>query len=261
VREWMLGSGAMQRLVARLGVLLALGCQASKSTPQAQPVGTTTPATEAGTGSAQVTTPGAPGHVTLPRSPATPPVRTTRPLGRAELERLSAFEFQDFRRQARGTTDHVTEVRHTTTTRPALGVTVTIEPCDLAPNAEHACPAMELESWQARRDELRQTLPKDLADRPDTRFEIGKRDLSGVPAIYTYQLGAFFGKDEKGQPVGAYSDAYVLYYNDGINQIRVTAAYLDDAVGGTDHLLAIAPPEDLEKLAVAFLGFYVHAWP
>jgi len=250
----------MQRLVARLGVLLALGCQAGKSTPQAQPVGATSPTAEAGAGSAQATTPAAsPGHVTLPRSPATPPVRTTRPLGRAELERLSAFEFQDFRRQARGTTDRATEFRHTTRTRPVLGVTVTIEPCDHAPNA-NACPAMALSAWQARHDELRQSMPKDLADRPDTRFEIGARDLSGVPAIYTYQLGAFFGKDEKGQPVGAYTDAYVLYYNDGVNQIRVNAAYLDDAVGGSDHLLAIAPPEDLERLAVAFLGFYVHAW-
>jgi hypothetical protein len=45
-----------------------------------------------------------------------------------------------------------------------------------------------------------------------------------------------------------------------VNQIRVNAAYLDDAVGGIDHLLAVAPPEDLEKLAVAFLEFYVHEW-
>jgi hypothetical protein len=253
----------MRRLVARLGILLALGCQASKSTPQAQPVGAAKPTTEDAGSAHAAAPPGppAPGHVTLPRSPATPPIQTTRPLGRAELARLSAFEFQDFRRQDRGTTDRATEVRHTTTTRPTLGVTVTIGPCDPAPHDAHACPAMELESWQARRDELRQALPEDLSDRPDTRFEIGARELSGVPAIYTYQLGALFGKDEQGQPVGAYSDAYVLYYNDGVNQIRVTAAYLDDAVGGSDHLLAIAPREDLEKLAAAFASFYVHAWP
>jgi hypothetical protein len=49
-------------------------------------------------------------------------------------------------------------------------------------------------------------------------------------------------------------------YNDGINQIRVMAQYADDAVAGIDQLLAIAPPDDLERLAVAFASFYLHAW-
>jgi hypothetical protein len=119
---------------------------------------------------------------------------------------------------------------------------------------------MELAPWKARGDELKRFLGKELVARPDTRFEVGARDIAGAPAIYTYQLGYFFGKDEKAQPVGTYSDAYILYYNDGVNQIRVNASYLDDAVGGIDQLLAIAPPEDLEKLAVAFMSFYVHEW-
>lgn len=261
---------------AVLGLLLALGCQANKSTPEAKPTGATSPAGDAAAGSAQATAlaapPVAPAHVMLPRSPDTPPHRTTRPLDTKELARLSAFEFKDFQRQDRGTTGQSIEFRHTTATRPILGVTVTIEPCghpptpptapDAAttPRAQHACTAMELGAWQARRDELEQSLPPDLAARPDTRFEIGTRDIAGTLAIYTYQLGSFFGTDQRGQPVGAYSDAYILYYNDGVNQIRVNAAYLDDAVGDIDHLLAIAPPEDLEKLAVAFLGFYVHEW-
>jgi hypothetical protein len=60
--------------------------------------------------------------------------------------------------------------------------------------------------------------------------------------------------------VRAYSDAYTIYYNDGINQIRVVASYADDAVPGIDQLLALAPQEDLEKLAVAFASYYVHEW-
>jgi len=253
-----------------LGLLLALGCQANKSTPEAKPTGATSPAGDAAAGSALATAPAAPpvapAHVMLPRSPDTPPHRTTRLLDGKELARLSAFEFKDFQRQDRGATDRSIEFRHTTTTRPILGVTVTIEPCEppptaaTAPKAQRACTAMELGAWRAKRDELEQSLPPDLAARPDTRFEIGTRDIAGTPAIYTYQLGSFFGTDQRGQPVGAYSDAYILYYNDGVNQIRVNAAYLDDAVGDIDHLLAIAPPEDLEKLAVAFLGFYVHEW-
>jgi len=31
-------------------------------------------------------------------------------------------------------------------------------------------------------------------------------------------------------------------------------------IGGIDKLLAVAPPEDLEKLAVAFMSFYLHEW-
>jgi hypothetical protein len=240
-------------VVIGLGLWLAAGCQASKPAPPAPPAHAT--------GSDAATTPAAePAHVTLPRSPDTPPPRTTRPLDRAELARLSALEFPGFRREDHGTTDRAAEIRHTTVTRPMLGVTVTIEPCDRTPGARRACTAMELDLWQARRDELARSLPPELVGRPDTRLELGVRELRGTTAIYTYQLGAFFGTDAHGQPVGTYRDVYTLYYNDGVNQVRVSAAYIDDAVGGTGALLAIAPPEDLARLAVAFLGFYLHAW-
>ena len=148
------------------------------------------------------------------------------------------------------------EIRHVTQTRPRLGVTVTIGPC--IPRI--VCPPMKLARWAPRRDELLGQLPKELRSRPDTRFEIGARTIAGAPAIYTYQLGYAAGTDDKDQPSIDYSDAYILYYNDGVNQMRVMAHYLDDAVGGLDQLLALAPPEDLEKLATAFASFYVHAW-
>src|SRR5262245_892998 len=217
-----------------------------------------------------------PARVTLPKTGSEPPHRTARPLSLAELERLAAIEFKDFDRQDRGVTGRITEFRHSTKTRPILGVTVTIEPCDRskpqpprraaarknAANAapRHICTPMELDRWKARTDELKQSLSKALIARPETRFEVGTRDVLGVPAIYTYQLGSYFGKDETGNPVGSYSDAYILYYNDGVNEIRVNAAYIDDAIGGMDKLLAVAPPEDLEKLAVAFMSFYLHEW-
>jgi hypothetical protein len=38
------------------------------------------------------------------------------------------------------------------------------------------------------------------------------------------------------------------------------AHYVDDAPGSIPKLVAIAPPDDLEKLAVAFASFYLHAW-
>jgi len=257
------------RVVALLGLSLALGC---KDRPSPSP-GPPPPAQLADAqGPADAATAIAPAHVKLPRSPDTPPHRTTRPLGKQELTRLAAFTLEDFEREDRGTTAESAEVRYTTATRPTLGVTVKIERCGRRPPdlprsppaapepGPPACPAMELAAWQARVEQLKQALPAALLARPDTRFELGTRDVAGAAAIYTYQLGAFFGDDEHGQPAGNYTDAYILYYNDGVNQIRVNAAYLDDAVGGVDHLLAVAPPEDLEKLAVAFVKLYIHEW-
>jgi hypothetical protein len=277
----------MRWFVALLGLALGVGCQNAPAPPPPAPApapapppaaSQTAPASGSATGfageSMQAPAPGAAeaGHVTLPRTANTPPHRTTRPLGHKELERLSALEFKDFDRQERGATDRFVEFRHSTKTRPILGVTITIEPCDPPAPARKAarkaargvpgrtCAPMELDAWKARTDELKQFLSKQLVGRPDTRFEVGTREVLGAPAIYTYQLGAFFGKDERDQPVGAYSDAYILYYNDGVNQIRVNACYLDDMIGGIDKLLAVAPPEDLEKLAVAFMSFYLHEW-
>jgi hypothetical protein len=103
-------------------------------------------------------------------------------------------------------------------------------------------------------------LPAALRDRADTQVEVATRAIAGVTAVATYKLGAAFGNDEHGQPAGDYVDAYELDYNDGVNRIRVTASYLDDAVGGVARLRAVAPRADLEKLAGAFLGFYLHEW-
>ncbi|HEX7836780.1 MAG TPA: hypothetical protein VF469_04920 [Kofleriaceae bacterium] len=233
---------------------LGAGCQSGKAEQQPPPAPTAprSPATAA-------TEEPVPAHVRLPRSPDVPARRTTRPLDRAELDRLAAVAFPDFDHQDRSAADDAIEVRHTTKTRPRLGVTVTISRCAKTSRAR-ACPPMELAGWTARRDELAHQLPKALLGRPDTRFEIGARTIAGAPAIYTYQLGYAAGTDEKDQPSADYTDAYVVYYNDGENQLRVKAHYVDDAVGGIDQLVAIAPPEDLERLAVAFASFYVRTW-
>lgn len=255
----MLGFVAM-RIVAGLAVAL-VACKSERPAPQAQQEAT--PASVSGSGSA--TAPGAssaavaPAHVKLPRSPSTPPHRTSQPLDRAELDRLAAFEFPDFERAPRRATAQAIEVQHVTATRPKLAVTVAIEPCDADPQTRRPCPAMTLDAWQARGDLREQSLIKSLAARPDTRFDIGATTIAGTPMIYTYQVAWWFEKDEHDQPTGSYSDAYNLYYNDGENQIRVTAGYADDAVGKA-QMLALAPEEDLAVLAAAFLSFYIHEW-
>ena len=262
-----------------LGVGLEAGCQNAPPPPAAEAPSAAPEAAGSGDGFVGESR-RAPGpvpeaaHVTLPRTTSAPPNRTMRPLPRKELARLAALEFPDFDRQERGLADRFVELRHTTKTRPILGVTITIEPCDVpgpgkparqtrtkrAAAPAHTCAPMELDAWKAKGDELKQFLSKQLAARPDTRFEVGTRDVLGAPAIFTYQLGADLGKDDSDQPVAAYSDAYILYYNDGVNQIRINASYLDDAVGGVERLAAIAPKEDLERLAVAFMSVYLHEW-
>ena len=77
--------------------------------------------------------------------------------------------------------------------------------------------------------------------------------------IYTYQVGHWFGKDETGNPHAAYSDAYALYFNDGINQIRVVSEYQDAPVPRAE-MLTIAPKEDLAKVALSFLDYFTHQW-
>lgn len=274
----MTAAGVLLGLCAALG----FGCQrgnptepspvANKVAPiaeAARPSGETTMATQAPPPPASRAV--EPAHVTLPKSPNTPVRRTTKPFTRKQREWMAAFRFKDFDREARATNDEFTEFRHTTTTRPKLAVTVKLDACTtrrakrttrVKPGTPdpNACMPMQLEPWKARSEELKQSLSPELIARPDTRFEVGIRDLLGMRAIYTYQLGYFFGQDDKGQPAGDYSDAYILHYNDGVNRIQVVASYVDDPVGGKDQLVALAPPEDLERLAVAFTSFYLHRW-
>ena len=198
----------------------------------------------------------APTHVRLPRSPETPARKTLHPLRKPQLARLAAIEFPDFERQDRNTTERMIEFRHTTRTRPHLGVTVQLAACP----RPRPCPSMQLARWNKLRPELLEQLPASLSARPDTRLEIGTREVAGASTISIYELGYASGSDDKDQPSADYIDAYVVYYNDGVNQMRVMAHYLDDTVGGLDQMLAVAPREDLEKLAVAFASYYLHAW-
>jgi hypothetical protein len=272
-----------------MAIGLGLGCQrgqtsapspvvntASAATPATPPT-SATPATEA------AVVPPAPtherAHITLPKSSTSPLRRTRRPFTSKQLAWLSSFEFKDFVREDGGTTDEAVEIRHTTTTRPRFGVSVRIDRCPPAApaasrrgRARHVerekpvttdarpCLPMQLPPWQDRRDELKQFMSRDLAMRSDTRFDIGARRVDGATAISTYQLGHLFALDDRNQTVALSSTAYALYYNDGINRIRVMANYLDDAVPTRGQLVDLAPPRELERMAVAFTRFYLHHW-
>jgi hypothetical protein len=192
----------------------------------------------------------------LPSGPGTPPLKTTRKLGRADFEKLAKLEYPGFSTQQHGLNDVVFEMRQITKDHPRLWATVTIEPCGKLPND---CPAMDLDTWKAHEADLK-SMMGGLNGMPDVDWEMGKLDLHGQPIIYTYQLGQHLGSGEGGGEF-MFTDAFILYYNDGVNRIRVVGEYKDDPVKTKEIMAKQAPKQDLEMLAMAFLDVYTHAWP
>ncbi len=183
----------------------------------------------------------------LPSSDGTPPPKSTKPIDAAMIDKLSKMTFPGFQLSVRGHTDNSVELRQLTADHPKIQASISISQC-------LDCVAMDLEKWKAKEATLKELLGE-LKDKPDVTWELGKTELFGQDMIFTYQLGQSF--TDKG---GTYSDAYTLYYNDGINQIRIVSEYKDDPVKTAADMAKMAPKGDLEKVAKAFLDVYTHAW-
>ena len=52
----------------------------------------------------------------------------------------------------------------------------------------------------------------------------------------------------------------MLYYNDSVNQIRVRVSYSDDLLKDVGALARVAPREQLDKIAHAFMDAFTHGW-
>lgn len=243
----------MRTLVVSLSLVLVAACGGKKSEGTANgsgSAGSAGPVGSAGSaGSAAV--PSNEKQYTLPKGDGTPPKKTTAKLTDPDFKRMAEINHPPFNKRIRNTQNGM-DVRFTTE-RPKIGTTVTITPC-------FTCPPMQLDKWKEREEtDLKFLLGEELRGRPDTLWEMGSVDLHGQLLVYTYQVGHFFGKDDNGNPQAAYSNAYALYFNDGINQIRVVSEYQDAPVS-REQMLAVAPKEDLAKVALAFMDFYTHAW-
>jgi hypothetical protein len=186
--------------------------------------------------------------IVLPAGPGTPPDKTTKPLDIEKLKKLSQMTFPGFQIEPRAASEKVLELRQKTEDHPKIWATVTIQPC-------FDCVPMDLPKWKEKTDSLKLFLTDELKSAPDTVFEVGATDLHGAPMIYTYQLAQFAGSGH-----GAYSHAYCLYYNDGINSIRVLAQYKDDPMATKEAMAQAVPRTDLENVAKAFVDVYTHAW-
>lgn len=183
-----------------------------------------------------------PQAIGIPKVSGTPPVKG-KPLDGAKAKQLSERDIDGWTRTVRVADDKGLELHYTTKTRPTFVVSVSIARC-------FDCLAMQLDKWLAKSDALRSLLATELRDHPDTLWELGMTDVAGVPAVWTYHVG--YVPD-------IHATGYALYFNDGLNMIRVVAEYRDDAQNRGEMVRA-ASRRDLEQIAKSFLDVFVHSW-
>jgi hypothetical protein len=199
---------------------------------------------------AHVATTGHHSDIQLPKGDGSAPKKTSGHLSQDTIAKLRALTYPRFFSENHGN-DQSVAVLYRTDDHPKLKVTVQIRPCDVG---SAKCIPLELDKWKAR-DDLKEFLPTDLQAAPDTTFEVGTTELDGVPMIYTYQVGM---ADKDGS--FTFSDTYVLYFNDGHNEIRAIAAYADDRPLSRDAMLKMASESDLANIAKAFVDVFTQAW-
>jgi len=201
--------------------------------------------------------------IVLPRGNGSPPKKTTEPLSMASMVAIQKAVYKGFQTQLHAiNAERGSEVAYITEDRPRIQATVTIAPCSdkavLGP-----CVPINLGAWTAKTTDLKKMVPPDLRDLTDTKFEVGTVKFHDTDLIFTFQLGQTTGsKTGSAGPIAyvEYTYAYILYYNDGHNQIRVVAELKDDASSTRDKMVAETPRGDLENTAQAFFDVTTQLW-
>lgn len=179
------------------------------------------------------------------RASGKPPIKTTKPIARDQLTKLSALELPGLTRTIRKLDDAFLDVGYQLA-EPPIRVGVTAQPC-------LRCLPMQIDRWRAETDALRVTIPPDLRERGDTAFELGVTAIGGAQAIATHQVA--FGAGD----TPTYDHAVAVYWNDGVNELRVIAAFAGTA-SSRDALTRSVTREELEQLAIAVLDHHAQAW-
>ena len=234
---------SVHKLVVCSIAISVLGCK-GKPKHQVPPTNVEVPG-GSGSGSAPKASP----DLVLPRGTGLPPMKTTKPVDLEVFNKLAALKYPGFEPERRGN-DKVLELRQMTTDHPKILTDAVIGPCN------NDCVPMDLAKWKDKTEALKEFLAPDLRTAPDTVFEVGQTELNGQPMIYTYQLAQKF----KPGGSGLYSEMYVLYFNDGVNQIRVGSHYADDPLQTKEDLAKSVSKEDLENVAKGFLDVYTQGW-
>lgn len=193
--------------------------------------------------------------IKLPALSGKPPIKTTAPMDQALADKLVALRFDEFTVEMTPYPDSIA-IRQRASLRPRMSVNISIGRC----GSVNPCRKMELAAWEADRAKLLQAVDPVLRDRPDSVFELTSRELGGAPIIAIYQAGQYFGLDANGNQAGSYSHAVTLHYNDGVNFLRVTTTFADNARDSLAEMQAALPRPFLERAATAFLDAYAQAW-
>lgn len=213
------------------------------------------PKPQAAPGSGKVEMQGSnrPHDVELPHSDGSPPVKTTAPIKPETFQKLSELTFPGFSLNVQMVKPDYLWVYQRIPESPVIRASIHIWTCAKGPGG---CFPVDVEEYKAKHmDALKQYLSEDLQKQPDTVFETGMTDVNGTKVVYAFQLGMSHGDMHS-----EFTYAYVLYYNDGINEIRVLAEYKDDMMNSKEAMLKAVPKEDLLNTAKAFLDVYTHHW-
>lgn len=235
----------MRELIVVLG-LIATGCKDKTTAEQPKP----------GSASAAAAADAAPiaqNTLRLPKPAGTPPVKTTAPMVRAKAEKLTAIDFEGFRKDVRIADDRGIDIRYFTNARPRIMVSVNASKC-------FDCIPMQADAWKAKAESLKVIIAPELREHPDTVFAQGMTDIAGTPYAWTYHVAHAVTVDASQNVSGGFGTAYALYYNDGVNMIRVVAEYKDDIPRSREAMITATPREDLEAIAKAFMDRFVHSW-
>jgi hypothetical protein len=200
--------------------------------------------------------------IVLPHGTGKPPVKTTGPLPLKTLLGLQQIAWKGFQLLPHAINPvKGMEVQHITEDKPKISATITIAPCSTE-SVLGPCLPMLLPAWKATESHLKQMVPEEL--RGDALFEIGTVKFHETDLIYTYQFGQDRGVFTKGSNAGQsyviFTYAYILYFNDGQNQIRVVAEFKDEAQETKELMQKLVSRDDLENTAKAFFDAFTAAW-
>jgi hypothetical protein len=190
-------------------------------------------------------------RIALPPVSGKPPIKTTGVLDQEMMNKIGEPSFEGWEKIPHGGLNGHVQVRHETKEHPIVRVEITIDPC------KDACTPMELAKWQdsTKQVEIKtKLLTQKLAAAPDTVWDLGQTQLNGVTMIYAYGLGQVFNNG------GVFANMYALFYNDGVNEMRVIAQYSDDPMRDKELMATNVPREMLERLAKTFMDVYGQIW-
>lgn len=255
-----------------LAATLAFGCkdkQAAQTKPTDPPSGSATGSAAKveepmGSGATPDVAGGKP--LVLPKllgdEAAKPIDQPDKPVTKATYEKLAAPDYIGFKKEILAATDKAMEVVYSTEEKPRLLITVKAWHCPVGEalkTAAEEATCYSKEDWLKLGDKIKASMSAGLGKDPDTELELGTTDLgNGATALTRYQIGWV----KSTEPGGGFATTnnYIIVFHNGVNQLRVSAQYKDDPPASKADLAAMAPKEDLARIAKSFFDVYSHGW-